>query len=488
VSLVLNIDTKTPTEIDQAASASAPITANVVFDPPRLLRKINIACCFGHHVFLLKGVRVLEEVWNGSLVRDFTQLNQGLNQGGILFDTYQNFTSNGAFNPFPATFVKYEIDEDSTSTIVSPSDNNTIDAGSVRDILGGEFNEDGDGIEKITQKVKITVSGPGKIGIGDPNNTLFKDLTDGSLTFDSSLGDDFDQHVFVCKDAQRNGICDVEECFVPPTSLCSDGLDNDGDTKIDFPADIGCSNADDSDEVDPLIEKTVTLSRAPQPVVNILPLLKNNEILKFSTNCSNCTIQSSPDPSTIIGGTALANEGFVIVATLVNTADQSLSHTIVVVGNAQQQSKLSTADGLEYVSQGSDRDTQFPASVLLNEQNEYFIKARVDNQFEQVPVVPTPLLAVNNALPKNGALGNLLFQGKDSLGTTHILVTKGRSWDASKLDDPSFTPEPFFTFFQGKGALSQCAQGFQNYPSIGELFENPTGFQLFLDLLTLCQR
>lgn len=35
----------------------------------------------------------------------------------------------------------------------------------------------------------------------------------------------------------------------PPA--CSDGLDNDGDGLIDFPADKGCSAADDSDETDP---------------------------------------------------------------------------------------------------------------------------------------------------------------------------------------------------------------------------------------------
>ena len=34
-------------------------------------------------------------------------------------------------------------------------------------------------------------------------------------------------------------------------SACSDGLDNDGDGKIDFPADKGCMAADDDDETDP---------------------------------------------------------------------------------------------------------------------------------------------------------------------------------------------------------------------------------------------
>ncbi|MBI2096885.1 MAG: hypothetical protein HYT40_01890, partial [Candidatus Sungbacteria bacterium] len=36
----------------------------------------------------------------------------------------------------------------------------------------------------------------------------------------------------------------------PPSPQCSDGIDNDGDTKIDFPADPGCTDATDNDETD----------------------------------------------------------------------------------------------------------------------------------------------------------------------------------------------------------------------------------------------
>jgi outer membrane protein OmpA-like peptidoglycan-associated protein len=38
---------------------------------------------------------------------------------------------------------------------------------------------------------------------------------------------------------------------VPPVAICADGQDNDGDGQIDFPADPGCSAADDGDETDP---------------------------------------------------------------------------------------------------------------------------------------------------------------------------------------------------------------------------------------------
>lgn len=40
-------------------------------------------------------------------------------------------------------------------------------------------------------------------------------------------------------------------CSPPPTSpACSDGADNDGDGKIDYPADPGCTSASDTDETD----------------------------------------------------------------------------------------------------------------------------------------------------------------------------------------------------------------------------------------------
>jgi hypothetical protein len=36
----------------------------------------------------------------------------------------------------------------------------------------------------------------------------------------------------------------------PPPAVCGDGLDNDGDTKIDYPADPGCTSLADTDETD----------------------------------------------------------------------------------------------------------------------------------------------------------------------------------------------------------------------------------------------
>ncbi|HEB90313.1 MAG TPA: hypothetical protein ENI85_12145 [Deltaproteobacteria bacterium] len=52
------------------------------------------------------------------------------------------------------------------------------------------------------------------------------------------------------EDSDGNGIGDA--CQASPT--CSDGIDNDGDGLIDFPADLGCADAADTTETDPSIE------------------------------------------------------------------------------------------------------------------------------------------------------------------------------------------------------------------------------------------
>ncbi len=53
----------------------------------------------------------------------------------------------------------------------------------------------------------------------------------------------------------RLNACDLvgsTTCGVVQDPACSDGIDNDGDGLIDFPADPGCSSASDTDETDPI--------------------------------------------------------------------------------------------------------------------------------------------------------------------------------------------------------------------------------------------
>lgn len=44
---------------------------------------------------------------------------------------------------------------------------------------------------------------------------------------------------------------DTDETDPAPPPACADGIDNDADTRVDFPADPGCSAASDTDETDP---------------------------------------------------------------------------------------------------------------------------------------------------------------------------------------------------------------------------------------------
>ena len=48
---------------------------------------------------------------------------------------------------------------------------------------------------------------------------------------------------------------------LPPPYQCSDAIDNDGDGKIDFPADLGCSSGTDSNETDQRFPVNITFSK-----------------------------------------------------------------------------------------------------------------------------------------------------------------------------------------------------------------------------------
>jgi poly(hydroxyalkanoate) depolymerase family esterase len=62
--------------------------------------------------------------------------------------------------------------------------------------------------------------------------------SDGNIDYPADPG---------CSSAADNDETDAP----PPAPACDDGTDNDGDTKVDFPADPGCTSASDTDETDP---------------------------------------------------------------------------------------------------------------------------------------------------------------------------------------------------------------------------------------------
>lgn len=150
---------------------------------------------------------------------------------------------------------------------------------------------------------------------------------------------------------------DTSLCDAPP--LCSDGVDNDADGKIDFPSDPGCESATDGDETDPPppnIDRPVSFSKTSSVNIQILPPLGEREVLSPSAPCPTCQISFTPDISQIVGGTPAAAQGFITVAKIKDSADNSISYTILAVNPEDpdkaytEHSQLFTADGKEYTN------------------------------------------------------------------------------------------------------------------------------------------
>ena len=70
----------------------------------------------------------------------------------------------------------------------------------------------------------------------------------------NGLDDDGDGKIDYPADPGCTGATDTDEADPPPpppTYACSNGLDDDGDGKVDYPADPGCTSSTDNDETDP---------------------------------------------------------------------------------------------------------------------------------------------------------------------------------------------------------------------------------------------
>ncbi|MGE3279012.1 MAG: hypothetical protein AB7J40_04465 [Candidatus Altimarinota bacterium] len=308
-----------------------------------------------------------------------------------------------------------------------------------------------------------------------------------SLACNDSTDNDGDGKTDFPNDPGCESLLDNDETDAP---LCSDGVDNDNDGLIDFPSDPGCTSASDGDETDPPpppINRNISLKKSAKPTIIFQPLLGEREVLSFQTTCATCTIQTSQDPQGLLGGTAAANNGFFLIASLVDSSNNSISYTIVAVGDYAQQTKLFTENAREYASMGEQGDTQYPLGILASSINNTFFRVNVGGQFEQINTDVQVLPSFAGAV-KNGSEQYYLVRGQDSSGKHHLAVVKGRHWDPSTFADTNLTPEPYFSFFSNRGDLAQCAQGFQNYPKPTELLNSLKSFQVFLELLSLCQR
>jgi hypothetical protein len=142
-------------------------------------------------------------------------------------------------------------------------------------LLSCEFN--GQGVWDASERKCVKCNGKLENKVCGSAGTVSTDTCNGTLSYCISLGcavegnkkcesacDPSNSSLKKCDDKTpgtpgnpgdpcgNGGHCD-ENCqcvgeIVPPQ--CSDGIDNDGDGKIDFPADPGCTDASDNDETD----------------------------------------------------------------------------------------------------------------------------------------------------------------------------------------------------------------------------------------------
>jgi hypothetical protein len=389
------------------------------------------------------------------------------------------------------------------------------------DILGGRtdtvsVNDLAKSIDRVSnlasttgvQKVSVSSKNPEVIvWLGRPDDYLKKETTVFTDTVyacaDLNVNNQCDFLNLACNDKSDNdgdgktdfpndpgcdSLTDNDETDAP---ACQDGLDNDNDGLVDFPHDPGCTAANDTNETDPPpppIDKIINLTKSSQPKIIILPLLAERELLKFQTTCGTCTIQTSQDPLNFLGGSDAADGGFKIIASLLDSATNTYSHTIVAVGQYEQHNQLFNRTGQEYLGLGENTSNQYRIGVLANAENEIYFRTRINNQFEQIKMTPTHLPLSSVASLSNGSTQDYLFSGEDRNGKEYLVLAKGRHWDMATITNSGLTPEPFLSFFQGKGTLAQCAQTFQNYPAKESMISSTHNFQLLLELFSLCQR
>jgi hypothetical protein len=125
-------------------------------------------------------------------------------------------------------------------------------------------------------------------------------------------------------DSRTVTICPAAGCGPPPPlPQCSDGVDNDGDTLIDYPSDPGCTSTSDNDETDPIQNNcTATLAAggnaatffnalSPGDVgclhTGVYGTLDNfQDFTKSGTSTAPITLQSYPgEVATLLGYTAI---------------------------------------------------------------------------------------------------------------------------------------------------------------------------------------
>jgi hypothetical protein len=149
------------------------------------------------------------------------------------------------------------VDDDGDGKTDFPDDSGCIDADddseSIPPSTGG-VPQCNDGMDNDSDGLTDYPDDPGCADISDNDeNNCGNDIKDGNEECDNTDlgGKDCTDFGFTggtlnCK-ADCSGF-DTSDCTSSGTPQCSDGIDNDGDSLIDFPADPGCTDANDNDE------------------------------------------------------------------------------------------------------------------------------------------------------------------------------------------------------------------------------------------------
>lgn len=220
---------------------------------------------------------------------------------------------------------------------------------------------------------------------------------------------------------------------------CSDKVDNDGDGLIDFSTgssrDPGCESANDDSEAD----------------ANCSDKIDNDGDGKIDfpedPGCDSSSDGDETDPPSVV--------------------------------------TISLGSGTTNVSAS---DNNYPLGIEANRQNNIYVKARVGNRFEMVPMTATQLPSYNQT-PNSSTIHYYLLRGTDSEGGGHLAIIQGRHWDPSTFADDSVTPEPWHSYFQAGTDLTSCATEMGNrFSAIPFYLDNPFFFQQMIEMLTLCQR
>lgn len=291
---------RTDGRVDNIASIVNSAPNKVDFDPPILIESVGLGCkqdhCHHHLDFYYQGQLVESGVGLRPDTRRRTEAHvqdfKSRPGGGVLVDHIEAAINNGQTgvgNPIgtregrgaAATYIKFTIEKQTINLPVSLNDQQVVSIGDLKTLIGSAFIDNSGQTDpnlRVRQFATVTVTGPATFQRTGQNSQSFtvNNLDDNFASID----------VVPCKDSLggSNNLCDANECSVPQSANCDDGIDNDGDGKIDFPEDPGCTSSSDGDETDPPTSRPVTLPGSSGQLVTVDGSLYPVGIISGSAN------------------------------------------------------------------------------------------------------------------------------------------------------------------------------------------------------------